>query len=596
VTTSAKHVAVVRAKLKFTTREEFIQGFMPLIGRAGLFIRTKNPKEVGTVVRFEFKLADDTAIFVGEGAVRKQILPTPGASATPSGMIVALKRMNRASKEVLDEIVRRRVADQLSESPTLHHSTATPPAAVAAVEPDEFEAELPEPEPVFAAAVETSRPQSGPAPAPEPRLGAEPEPKLEHNPELAVEPENPFADLDIDRALGGGGGLFGDGLESELDDIFAEAGMFSSDTDGFDFSAPADLGGSALPMINAGNVFEDPEPQEEEEEYRGGVIEMDESEFDDDDDEGDLFSPTAPKPAKPVAPRVSAPVLLAPPKPLAPPVLAPPVFPTPLPTFAPTPLPTPLPTFAPTPLPTPLPTFAPAAPVDDGLDDLLLAPEPEPEPQAAPEPEGSGFDDFLVAPEPGPEPEPDSGFDGFLVAPEPEPEPDSGFDGFLVAPEPEPKSGVDDLSVELGREPEPEYEAAEFDEIPDARLPPPRPSHELDDVLHHLDDDEQMTNEGAGLAEATILSEPRIPIQHFASRVDDDDVGLNSLVSHAKQVDVPKIELPRVELNPLDAVSINNADLPPPPKPTGFKSPSIDDLQAGKPRKKGLFNKLFGKE
>ena len=62
---AANQLAVVRAQLKFTDTEEFINGFKPLVSRAGLFIRTKSTKAKGTVVRFEFKLADGVSGLCG---------------------------------------------------------------------------------------------------------------------------------------------------------------------------------------------------------------------------------------------------------------------------------------------------------------------------------------------------------------------------------------------------------------------------------------------------------------------------------------------------------------------------------------------------
>ena len=45
-----------------------------------------------------------------------------------------------------------------------------------------------------------------------------------------------------------------------------------------------------------------------------------------------------------------------------------------------------------------------------------------------------------------------------------------------------------------------------------------------------------------------------------------------------------------------DAVSVSDTELPPPPKPSSFKTPSLSDLQTEDKKGGGLFNKLFGKE
>ena len=98
-------MAVVRAKLKFTDRDDFIRGFAPLLSRAGLFIRTKSIKPVGTPVRFEFRLANDTPIFVGEGLVRKEVPFDPLSPQKPCGMLVGLRKLDRNSKSVFDDVL-----------------------------------------------------------------------------------------------------------------------------------------------------------------------------------------------------------------------------------------------------------------------------------------------------------------------------------------------------------------------------------------------------------------------------------------------------------------------------------------------------------
>ena len=62
----------MRIKLKYPDVETFIQKYAVNISRGGIFIATKQPKPVGTFVKFEFLLSDatTTSIIRGEGQVQ----------------------------------------------------------------------------------------------------------------------------------------------------------------------------------------------------------------------------------------------------------------------------------------------------------------------------------------------------------------------------------------------------------------------------------------------------------------------------------------------------------------------------------------------
>lgn len=95
----ATQVSVIRATLKYKTQEEMIRGMAPHISKRGLIIHTRQTREVGACIQFEFKLADGMRSYTGEGVVR-QIL-----DGTKPGMLIALKRVNHAFKEVVDAIL-----------------------------------------------------------------------------------------------------------------------------------------------------------------------------------------------------------------------------------------------------------------------------------------------------------------------------------------------------------------------------------------------------------------------------------------------------------------------------------------------------------
>lgn len=335
---SAKQVAVVRAKLKFATREEFIQGFSPLVSRAGLFIKTKNTKEEGTAVRFEFKLADESAIFVGEGLVRKEIAFDPQQPAKPCGMLIAVRKLNRSSKEVWDELLARKGLG--AESPSSPTESATPkapiesvgsheakpqavpsafqpaplgppvasleqaarPVPVTATQPVRVQPPASPPESVTPASPVIVNPPSQPATSPAP-IAAPPRAVEAPSHAFSSKPATGLVVTTIGDE-GSSGGLFGDDIEDELDDMFAEAGLFSSDSK-LDFDGPLDLGGSALPQVSsvrdgvaafAGTQQADAEEpasdtsgSEEPSGGGGGLISLDDDEVEDEDDD-ELFA------------------------------------------------------------------------------------------------------------------------------------------------------------------------------------------------------------------------------------------------------------------------------------------------------------------
>ena len=98
-------IAVIKATLKYNTQEELIRGMAPLITRRGLFIHTRTTRPVGSEVHFEFQLADGSQTYSGEGIVRKEIPFVGGPSSQKSGMLIALRRINRPFKQVVDAIL-----------------------------------------------------------------------------------------------------------------------------------------------------------------------------------------------------------------------------------------------------------------------------------------------------------------------------------------------------------------------------------------------------------------------------------------------------------------------------------------------------------
>ncbi|MCA1664928.1 MAG: TIGR02266 family protein [Myxococcales bacterium] len=102
--------ASMRIKLKYPDVETFIQKYAVNISRGGIFIATKQPKPVGTFVKFEFLLSDasTTSIIRGEGQVQWTKEFDPAHPMKAHGMGVKFSRLDAGSQAVIDRALRWR--------------------------------------------------------------------------------------------------------------------------------------------------------------------------------------------------------------------------------------------------------------------------------------------------------------------------------------------------------------------------------------------------------------------------------------------------------------------------------------------------------
>ena len=100
----------MRIKLKYPDVETFIQKYAVNISRGGIFIATKQPKAVGTFVRFEFLLSDagQSSIIRGEGQVQWTKEFDAAHPAKPHGMGVKFSRLDADSQALIDRALRWR--------------------------------------------------------------------------------------------------------------------------------------------------------------------------------------------------------------------------------------------------------------------------------------------------------------------------------------------------------------------------------------------------------------------------------------------------------------------------------------------------------
>jgi molecular chaperone DnaK len=99
---------LVRVRLKYPDVETFTERFAPNVTRGGIFLASRDPRPVGTVVRFEVSLVSGAPVLVGKGRVTWTKAHDPAEPTKPYGMGVQFIELDRASRAVLDKLLRKR--------------------------------------------------------------------------------------------------------------------------------------------------------------------------------------------------------------------------------------------------------------------------------------------------------------------------------------------------------------------------------------------------------------------------------------------------------------------------------------------------------
>ena len=103
---SKRHPAQVRVRLRYPDVQTFVEKFSINVSRGGIFIRTREPREVDALVRFEFQLQDGKPVFRGEGKVVWVKDFNPDVPTKPHGMGLKFTRLDRKSRELINRILK----------------------------------------------------------------------------------------------------------------------------------------------------------------------------------------------------------------------------------------------------------------------------------------------------------------------------------------------------------------------------------------------------------------------------------------------------------------------------------------------------------
>ena len=99
----------LKVRFKSATVEQFLDQYSNDISKRGIFIKSRQPMDVGTLMKFEFQLKDETRIIQGIGRVVWK-RTSDDAADTPSapGMGIKFIKMDAASRRFVQEIVDKR--------------------------------------------------------------------------------------------------------------------------------------------------------------------------------------------------------------------------------------------------------------------------------------------------------------------------------------------------------------------------------------------------------------------------------------------------------------------------------------------------------
>jgi len=125
---SDQNFSAIRARLRYETIEDFVEGYSRFISAGGMFIPMKPSKlkPIGTTIRFQFLLGDGSTALLGEGIVLQVRSPDDQTPNSPVGMLIKFTKLSQESKTLVDHIIETKSAmlkPNGSESQEQRHPT-----------------------------------------------------------------------------------------------------------------------------------------------------------------------------------------------------------------------------------------------------------------------------------------------------------------------------------------------------------------------------------------------------------------------------------------------------------------------------------------
>src|SRR4029453_14181902 len=103
----------LKVRFKSATVDEFIEQYCRDISRGGLFIKSKNPMAIGTLLKFELQLKDESRLIHGVGRVaRRRLSEKDQGDDPPAGMGIKFIKMDASSRSLVEKITRSREEEE----------------------------------------------------------------------------------------------------------------------------------------------------------------------------------------------------------------------------------------------------------------------------------------------------------------------------------------------------------------------------------------------------------------------------------------------------------------------------------------------------
>ena len=99
---------MLRIKLRYDDVEVMVQRFAANVGKSGLFLPTRSLQPIGAEIKFELRLADDTAVLVGQGRVKAANAHDPHNPRAAAGLAIELMRVTPQSRALILRMLQRR--------------------------------------------------------------------------------------------------------------------------------------------------------------------------------------------------------------------------------------------------------------------------------------------------------------------------------------------------------------------------------------------------------------------------------------------------------------------------------------------------------
>ncbi len=95
----------LKVRFKSATVDEFIEQYCRDVSRGGIFINSKQPMPVGTLLKFQLQLKDESSLIKGVGRVVWTRSEDDASGEAPAGMGIKFIKMDGESRVVVDRIV-----------------------------------------------------------------------------------------------------------------------------------------------------------------------------------------------------------------------------------------------------------------------------------------------------------------------------------------------------------------------------------------------------------------------------------------------------------------------------------------------------------